>query len=233
MIMNYEYYGKSLSINEKEIELVLGKYTYKGLSAYWVDDKDIKRTIYDYEITHVKDEMKTDVYGEHLSVCIGLKDFYTCVEWQINLYSDFVGFRLLIEGTDVTVKCLCPIYCLLAPWEEDSRVLKVPFDNDNWVRFASNNIKEAGLSYGVSAVYNEETRNGVIIGATEHDTWKVGVELNEHVHVYTGVTDVRETLPHGMVHRSLIKSPLVVMIPSDDWRDGMERFGKLCGEYRP
>ncbi|MEG2670506.1 MAG: hypothetical protein RR957_08550, partial [Oscillospiraceae bacterium] len=93
-------------------------------------------------------------------VCIGLKDFYTCVEWQINLYSDFVGFRLLIEGTDVTVKCLCPIYCLLAPWEEDSRVLKVPFDNDNWVRFASNNIKEAGLSYGVSAVYNEETRNG-------------------------------------------------------------------------
>lgn len=47
-------------------------------------------------------------------------------------------------------------------WNADSRVLKVPFDNDKWGRYRSVPLPfEQLTSYEVTALFNNEERNGI------------------------------------------------------------------------
>ena len=49
----------------------------------------------------------------------------------------------------------------------DNRVLIVPFDNDKWVRYRSSDLRGGVNSFEVSAVYNADTRRGIVIGYME------------------------------------------------------------------
>ncbi|PYT95223.1 MAG: hypothetical protein DMG38_27950 [Acidobacteria bacterium] len=58
----------------------------------------------------------------------------------------------------------------------DGRILIVPWDNDNFVRYRGEVIDGSGSSYEVTSIYDNSSRNGLVIGSITHDTWKSGID---------------------------------------------------------
>lgn len=117
---------------------------------------------------------------------------------------------------------------------EDTRVLFVPFDNDKWVRYESNTYSMAHKSYEVTAVYNAVERQGLVIGSVDHDVWKTAIDIQGEkegimrLEVYGGAADdqTRDTQPHGFVAGKKVQSPRIFMGMFEDYRNGLEEYGK-------
>lgn len=131
------------------------------------------------------------------------------------------------------------------------RVLHVPFDNDMWFRFASipvSTMKEDTVTKGeeVTTIYDNTSRQGLVIGSITHDTWKTAIEfkaLHGHItslDVYGGIStpdgvrsDTHDTAPHGIVHGDRVLSPRIFIGSFSDWRDGLDAYGKANSEIQP
>jgi alpha-galactosidase len=131
----------------------------------------------------------------------------------------------------------------------DRRMLLVPVDNDNWVRYESkpiNDITSKQRSFEVTTVFDDTSRRGFVFGSIDHDTWKSGITAQgrhgklDHLEVTAGLTDFqydygtadnkyqkpRELLPHRPVTGTTVTSPRMMVGYFDDWRAGMETFGR-------
>ena len=84
-------------------------------------------------------------------------------------------------------------------------MLKVPFDNDGWTRYNKYKMNTSMTSYEVAAWFNGETKEGMVIGAVDHDHWKnaISVEASDNgrvnvLKVYSGAStsETRDVLPH-------------------------------------
>lgn len=120
--------------------------------------------------------------------------------------------------------------------------LFVPFDNDNYVRFRSDNWDDKTESCEVGAIYDEPTRNGLVIGSIDHDNWKSAIQThkkpNAAIHLvkaYSGASNkyTHDTQPHGYLKGKTISSPRFVIGQYADWREGMERYGDLNAIVQP
>jgi hypothetical protein len=132
---------------------------------------------------------------------------------------------------------------------QDPRFLFVPFDNDEFVRYRSDPLASARESYEVSAVFDNDTRRGFVIGSVSHDVWKTGVQAEarggnrlDEFRVFGGITsfETRDTAdagdgiqPHGAVSGAEIRSPKIFWGFFADWRDGMEEYGRANGIIAP
>ncbi len=69
---------------------------------------------------------------------------------------------------------------------KDRAVLDVPFDNDAFVRFDARTLSGDytfwGKSYEVTAVYEDESRHGLVVGSIDHDFWKTGIFYQDDAH---------------------------------------------------
>lgn len=131
----------------------------------------------------------------------------------------------------------------------DRRMLLVPGDNDNWVRYESkpiDDITPSQRSFEVTTVFDDTSRRGFVFGSIDHDTWKSGITAQgrhgrlDHLEVTAGLTDYqydygtgdnkfqqpREQLPHRPVIGTTVTSPRMMVGYFDDWRAGMETFGR-------
>ncbi len=115
----------------------------------------------------------------------------------------------------------------------DDRALFVPFDNDMWVRYDAEPFGGSVTSYEVSALYDNTSRHGLVVGSVEHDVWKTGIisttssNAITSLEVFGGITSTNIThdvLPHGKISGKVIKSPRIFIGCFDDWRDGLETF---------
>lgn len=116
----------------------------------------------------------------------------------------------------------------------DNRALFVPFDNDKWVRFQSHPLTFDELtSYEVTAIYDNISRKGLIVGSVDHDTWKSAVKMARgdadnigSMICYSGVADemTRDSKPHGKISGKSVRSSRMFIGFFDDWRDGMEKY---------
>jgi alpha-galactosidase len=114
----------------------------------------------------------------------------------------------------------------------DDRALFVPFDNDKWIRYNAVPFGGEVASYEVSALYDNVSRHGLVIGSIEHDTWKTGVRSTTSSNAITGLeifggitsSRTRDVLPHGKISGETIKSPKVFVGCFADWRDGLEAY---------
>jgi len=117
----------------------------------------------------------------------------------------------------------------------DNRALFVPFDNDKWIRFQSHPLNFNTLtSYETTALFNGNSRKGLVVGSIEHDFWKSAVIMNKTndgngyaLTCYGGVADstTRDIVPHGAKEGNTIRSPKVLLGVFNDWRTGMEAYG--------
>ena len=92
--------------------------------------------------------------------------------------------------------------------DEDNRMLKVPFDNDSFVRYHKYHLNGEMTSYEVGAIYEGKSRNGIVFGSVEHDHWKSAVTVNasgnntiNSLKVFSGVAneETRDIIPHGKI----------------------------------
>jgi alpha-galactosidase len=122
------------------------------------------------------------------------------------------------------------------------QVLFVPFDNDMFVRYHSQNWGPEADSFEVTAFYDNVSRGGLVVGSVDHDLWKTGFAVRDRgprrvggLRVYAGATGYwsHDKEPHGTVTGTTVRSPRVFLGWFPDWRDGMERFGKANALTRP
>ncbi|SFI51038.1 Carbohydrate binding module (family 6) [Paenibacillus sp. UNC496MF] len=123
----------------------------------------------------------------------------------------------------------------------DGRVLAVPYDNDMWIRSQGVPINSSDTSYEVSAVYDNASRSGLVVGSVTHDTWKTGIrfaggdnKLNA-LEVYGGASSAKthDSQPHGTVTGTLVQSPTAFVGYYDDYRSGMEAYGRANAVIAP
>lgn len=168
---------------------------------------------------------------------------------KIYLYpgSDYVMTDLTVSNPDgVALNHMAPVN-VTRSYEVFSRpgnnIVFVPYDNDAWVRYRVDPFGQASPeSYEVSAIFNTDTREGIILGSVEHDVWKTGVKTVtsgptaiDSLSVYGGAwsTLTRDVRSHGAVKGKSVKSPRIMVGRFDDWRTGMETFADLCAVESP
>ncbi|MDB5136222.1 MAG: hypothetical protein JWP37_2825, partial [Mucilaginibacter sp.] len=119
----------------------------------------------------------------------------------------------------------------------DARTLFVPFDNDTFISYNAKPFKGQlqNVSSEVGAVYDNDSRSGFVVGSLEHGVWKTGVltaskkDSGNSIRAWGGYTaseTTRDRMPHGNIQGDLLKSPLVFVGCFDDWRQGLEEYGK-------
>jgi len=112
----------------------------------------------------------------------------------------------------------------------------MPYDNDAFISYESKPLEKtaSNTSAEVGLVFNNTSRNGVIIGSLEHTVWKSAVKTtntNNSVALtaWAGFSEqavTRDAIPHGMVKGSKVLSPKFFVGYYADWRTGLEEYGK-------
>ncbi|MCM1311546.1 MAG: hypothetical protein NC206_09550 [Bacteroides sp.] len=117
----------------------------------------------------------------------------------------------------------------------NNRMLKVPFDNDGFGRYDRYKINTSMTSYEVSAIYEGESRNGLILGSIDHNHWKSAVKVSgssngkiKSLNLFSGVSDngTRDEIPHGKLEGTDISSARMFIGFYEDWRTGMEEYAR-------
>lgn len=137
----------------------------------------------------------------------------------------------------------------IMPADKTNRMLWVPWDNDAFISYAANFMHTDMNSYNVTAIYHPEDRYGLVMGALDHDLWKNAIHVNgtdynkvSALELMSGYTDEHShdsiqsesrNTPHGTVKSSEITSARFLFGSFNDWRDGMETYGKTCAMVNP
>ena len=147
----------------------------------------------------------------------------------------FVMDEDVTNGISISSRYICPIKSLSQAVNlvGGTNVLKVPFDNDEFVSYNAESVNGSDQGNEVMAVYNNSTRNGLVIGSITHDTWKTGLwwygtgnNLTQ-LQIYGGAASAatHDVQPHGAISGTSLWSPKIFVGYYPDWRDGMEEYG--------
>lgn len=137
----------------------------------------------------------------------------------------------------------------IMPNDRTNRMLWVPWDNDGFISYSANYLRTDMNSYNVTAIYHPADRYGIVTGAVDHDLWKNAIHVNatdyykvntlelmsgyadEHSH--DSIQSEGRNTPHGTVKGTMIASSRFLFGCFDDWRVGMETYGKTCAMVNP
>jgi len=148
--------------------------------------------------------------------------------------------EVLLNGTGSHCYRMSPLTSgnVNLPVSGDTRALFVPFDNDAWIRYNAKVLGTASFTGAeVAGLYDNTSRNGLVIGSVEHAHWKTGVSITgsgtsslSNLSVFGGYTDVnitRDARGHGWVNvgGTSCKSPRILVDYDNDWRNAFETFG--------
>jgi len=121
----------------------------------------------------------------------------------------------------------------------DQKMLLVPYDNDMWTRYESSVPRPGRTSYDITAIYDEESFEGLILGALDFDVWKNAISWAAHdaraFLACSGAADAatHDTMPHGIVSGAEVASARFCMFWSDNIKSGMEHYAALCTRVQP
>lgn len=131
------------------------------------------------------------------------------------------------------------------------RVLHVPFDNDMWFRYDSQPVsglpnRQTFSSAEVTAVYDNASRHGIVLGSIAHNVWKTAIDVRaaqgaiDWLDIYGGISSptgarsqTHDSLPHGKVSGRVVHSPLLFVGYYNDWRNAMEAYGRANAVIQP
>lgn len=190
-----------------------------------------------------------DALGEGCRITLeGHKDGAT-VSQSFCLYKGQEWITTQLAVTDrrgVALNVMRPLSCTMSYSlfrHAGNAVISIPFDNDAWVRYCQADFgSRVRESYEVTAIMNKDTREGLIVGSVDHDTWKTGIHAVTSGTVtvdtllagggaYSSLT--RDTRSHGTVRGTTVASPRIMIGLFADWRDGMETYGDICSAVAP
>ncbi len=197
----------------------------------------------------------SDGFGEGIQICIANQGENIRLTQCYSFYKDIPSFYCeAVLSTDeeegISANYIAPVFAckgdyktnVLSVMGEDVRFLFTPYDNDAFIRYSSMPLMAASDSYEVTAVFDNTERRGMVIGSVTHDTWKTGIKAKQggidatvEFSVYGGASSAvtRDSLPHGYVSGKEITSPKIFLGFYEDYRDGMEAYGKANAVIAP
>ena len=158
------------------------------------------------------------------------------VFYMYNNRSYFIT-QLELAGGYLKSNYMSPFKGSFAGIKGDVRTVFFPFDNDTFISYNSKPFiaPAANTSSETGVVFDNTSRKGFVFGSLEHEVWKTGVsttatkDSGNMVNVFGGYSDAavtRDNIPHGEIGGTTIKSPKVFVGYFDDWRAGLEEYGK-------
>ena len=164
----------------------------------------------------------------------------------VSIFPDAVVTQLTLsmnDGSSLESNYLAPIREQETPIEKGTHVrdaavrfLKVPYDNDSFVRYHLLPLDTVATSYEVAALFSPATRTGIAIGSIDHDHWKSAVVIDHgRLSAFSGVSsqETHDVLPHGSLVGKQISSARFLIAARTDWRDAMEQFARTCDSVQP
>lgn len=150
---------------------------------------------------------------------------------------EFFFTQIVLIGKDLSSNSIIPFSGNIPAVTGDARSIFVPFDNDTFIRYNAKEFKApfTNVSAEVGAVYDNNSRNGYIVGSVEHEVWKTGIRSVSKADVgnklvawagYTELSVTRDHIEHGDVKGNVVASPKIFIGYFDDWRTGMETYAK-------
>lgn len=150
------------------------------------------------------------------------------------------------EGRDVETNLLTPMV-VQAPEKEQqavwksiwSKMLLVPYDNTMWLRYEAASLRAGRKSYDMTVMFQEDTREGLLIGAMDFDKWKNAVICSatdaKTLNVCSGVADwgTHDSQPHGSLLGKEVSSARFCILYGTDYRELLEAYGDLIRKERP
>ena len=210
------------------------------------------RRYYDQEAvlglhTDVEIKENKDAFGTGVTLSLGREFGEIYIRQNFWFYEDktFYLTNLSLEGNDIIqTNYLAPLSAKVPVRSKarlfsvknakDPRVLYVPFDNDMWTRFCAQRTQDCGGSYEVTAIFDDASRHGYVIGSIEHDAWKTGIETHGNygfvtsVLVYGGAASAKTRDSrggHGNVCGKCVTSPKMFVGYYEDIRSGLTDYG--------
>ena len=154
-----------------------------------------------------------------------------------------------VDGSEVETNDLVPLVMgsksdFESPyiWRDfESRVLSVPYDTDMWPRVEAVCQRPGRQSTDYSMIFNEETREGIFIGAMDFDVWKNSVAGSgfdcRTLEARCGKSASGDFTHDFLEHRTLmgkeISSSRFLVMYGADWRNLLESYGDLISSMRP
>ena len=197
----------------------------------------------------------SDGFGEGMQIRIENKGEKINLTQCYSFYKELPYFlceAVLSTDTEegISTNYIAPVYAckgdyktnVLSVTGEDVRFLFTPYDNDAFIRYSSMPLIAASESYEVTAVFDNTARKGMVAGSVTHDTWKTGIKAKQggidatiEFSIYGGANSAitRDSLPHGFVSGKEVTSPKIFLGFYDDYRDGMEAYGKANAVIAP
>lgn len=118
-------------------------------------------------------------------------------------------------------------------------MLLVPYDNTMWLRYEAASLRAGRKSYDMTVMFQEDTREGLLIGAMDFDKWKNAVICSatdaKTLNVCSGVADwgTHDSQPHGSLLGKEVSSARFCIIYGTDYRELLEAYGDLIRKERP
>lgn len=229
-----------ISVDNKTVTLTKDKFVVleNFSAAYKIGNKNISTKDYLIsEITQTQQKDKTGKTIKIISIVYKLDKLPILVQnFYLSATNDYILTDFTLENSvDIASNYMAPVVVekINLVGGDNARALFIPFDNDAWVRYQSHKLDfEKLTSYEATAIFNSDSRNGLVIGSVEHNNWKTGIEMSggnktlNSLVCYGGVADklTRDSKPHGVLEGKLIKSPKVFIGHFDDWRVGLETY---------
>ena len=118
---------------------------------------------------------------------------------------------------------------------EANRMLWVPFDNDGHVKYKNLTLtgNSENISHEVTAIFDAESRYGLVAGSIDHDTWKSAIKVKgtdgyklTKLHCHSGYanSNTRDGRAHGKISGKEISSARYFIGVFDDWREGLDTY---------
>lgn len=223
------HYDGGLSVSQNGKPIIVGAHAEYVIGGQKVSDSQYKKA-------KIRSRKISDKHGEGMEMTITrtATDRPKMVQ-RISLYSDYVLTDMQVSSPEgLQIENMTPLATVSndSTWQlgAQRRVVMIPFDNDAWVRYrSSRTIGDHWRSYEVTSVYNDESREGVVLGAISHDIWKNAVDLEKggkEVRLVSGIADelTRDHRSHGVVKGTTVSSATFFLGRYADWRKGMETF---------
>ena len=121
-----------------------------------------------------------------------------------------------------------------------AKMLLVPYDNDMWMRYEAVALRAGRKSYDVTVLFNEDSREGLLIGAMDFDVWKNAVACPGmdarilEARCGQGASDEgsHDYAHHGCIKDKEVFSSRFLITYGEDWRSLLEEYADVLNKER-
>lgn len=134
------------------------------------------------------------------------------------------------EGVAISTDYMAPVNVDKMPEllnkSKNNRALFVPSRDDRQAKYKSYPLTFDTLtSYEVTAIFDNNDRHALIIGSVEQNNWQTTISIGKST-LYN-IASLTCLSKHGDLKGSRIKSPKIFFGFFEDWRDGLEEYGRI------